>query len=92
MIPADGVIIRGNSSVNESLLTGESYPVARKLGEEVIAGSMNIDGTLWIKVVRTSDESTLSSIQKLTERTSQKNPGSLHFLKNSLAGLLQRCC
>ena len=84
-VPADGVIIRGSSSVSESLLTGESYPVARTLGEEVIAGSMNIDGTLWVKVVRTSDESTLSSIQKLTERTSQKKPR-LTALSEKLSG------
>jgi len=49
-IPADGVIVAGESSVNEAMLTGESTPVARKTGGKVIGGSINGEGSLTIEV------------------------------------------
>lgn len=45
-IPADGQIIQGETSINESVLTGESQPVYKQVGDEVIGGSINVDGSL----------------------------------------------
>ena len=59
-IPADGVIIRGDSRINESLLTGESKPVAKQVGDEVIGGSTNGEGVLYIEVKELGEKSYIS--------------------------------
>jgi P-type Cu2+ transporter len=66
-VPIDGEIIDGNSSVNEAFLTGESRPVVKKANDEAIAGAVNGEGALTIKVIRTGDETTLSQIMRLVE-------------------------
>jgi len=66
-IPIDGEVIEGNSSVNEAFLTGESRPVAKKVQDGVIAGAVNGEGALTIKVTRTGDKTTLSQIMRLVE-------------------------
>jgi Cu2+-exporting ATPase len=67
-IPADGHITDGESEIDESMLTGESRPVARTGGEEVIGGSVNGTGALMIEVTRTGAESYLSQVVKLVEQ------------------------
>jgi Cu+-exporting ATPase len=64
-IAADGEVIEGVSSVNESLLTGESLPVDKKIGDEVIAASTNVAGSLTIKVKRTGRDTVLSQIIRM---------------------------
>jgi Cu2+-exporting ATPase len=64
-IPADGVVLEGASSVNEAFLTGESRPVPKEPGAEVVAGSVNGEGALTITVSRTGERTTLSQIQRL---------------------------
>lgn len=64
-VPADGVIKRGESRVNEALLTGESKPVEKNVGDEVIGGSTNGDGVLYIEVQETGDKSFISQVQAL---------------------------
>lgn len=64
-IPADGVIISGDSRVNESLLTGESKPIVKKQADQVIGGSTNGPGTLYIQVQQTGSQSFLSQVQQL---------------------------
>jgi Cu2+-exporting ATPase len=64
-IPADGIILKGKSSVNESMLTGESTPVTKSAGDNLIAGSINGEGSLIFKVERSSEESFLSGVIKL---------------------------
>jgi Cu2+-exporting ATPase len=64
-IPADGEVVDGMSHVNESLLTGESMPVRKGPGDEVIAGSVNEDGALRVKVTRTGDDTALAGIARL---------------------------
>jgi len=64
-IPADGVVVEGESQVNESLITGESKPVSKEKGEEVIAGSMNGDGALKIMVSKIGKETFLAGIMRL---------------------------
>ena len=64
-IPSDGVVVEGFSSVNESLLTGESLPVDKITGSEVIGGSINQEGLLTIRITRTGEDTALSQIIQL---------------------------
>ena len=66
-IPADGSVTEGESSVNEAMLTGESMPVEKGPGSEVIAGSVNQNGVLYVRVTRTGDDTTLSRIIRFVE-------------------------
>ena len=66
-IPADGVVTDGTSSVNEAFLTGESKPVPKEEGDEVVAGGVNGEGALTVEVARTGDDTTLSQVQRLVE-------------------------
>lgn len=61
-VPADGQVIEGESHVNESMLTGESKPVSKNKGNQVIGGSVNDNGTLKIEVKHTGDDSYLSKV------------------------------
>jgi Cd2+/Zn2+-exporting ATPase len=74
IIPLDGKVIEGNSYINLSHLTGESVPVSKKIGDEVPAGALNTDGSLTIKVEKTSSESTLAKIIKLITEASESKP------------------
>ncbi len=64
-IPADGTVIEGTSSVNESMLTGESVPVEKAKGDEVIAGSVNGTGSLVVAVEKTGESSYLNQVISL---------------------------
>lgn len=71
-IPVDGEVLEGYSSVDESMLTGESMPVEKTNGERVVAGTLNIDGRLIVKTLATDDETTLSKIIKMVEEAQNK--------------------
>lgn len=64
-IPADGIVEEGVSDVNESIATGESKPVPKKQGAEVIAGTINGDGTLKIKVTNIGEKTFLAGVMRL---------------------------
>jgi Cu+-exporting ATPase len=66
-IPVDGVIVEGQSQVDESLITGESLPVAKKAGDHVIGASVNSNGVLVIETTALGAESTLARIVRLVE-------------------------
>ena len=66
-IPQDGIITEGSSGVDESMLTGESMPVFKNVGDKVIGGSINTDGALTVKVTNTGADSVLSKIVKFVE-------------------------
>ena len=66
-IPADGIILKGNSSINESMLTGESKPVEKDKGDKVIGGSINNDGSLEVEVEGTGEDSYLSKVIELVK-------------------------
>jgi P-type E1-E2 ATPase len=73
-VVTDGVIIRGESEVDESLLTGESKPVDKPLGSEIIAGSTNGSGTIDVLVTRLPPENTISTIAKLVDEAAFSKP------------------
>jgi Cu2+-exporting ATPase len=66
-VPVDGEIIKGFSSIDESMLTGESQPVLKNKGGEVIGGSINGDGSLTVKITKTGEDSFLSQVISLVE-------------------------
>jgi Cu2+-exporting ATPase len=66
-VPADGVVAEGRSAVNESMLTGESKPVDKKPGSEVVAGTVNGSGSLRVEVTGTGDQTALAGIMRLVE-------------------------
>lgn len=71
VVPVDAVIIEGSTSVDESSLTGESLPQFKKIGDEVLSGSIVIDGVLRAKVVRTAENSQYQTIIKLVQQASE---------------------
>lgn len=66
-IPADGEVVSGQSSVDESMLTGESVPIAKALGDDVIGGAINGEGSLTVQVRKTGAESFLSQVIELVQ-------------------------
>ncbi|MGZ5385435.1 MAG: heavy metal translocating P-type ATPase, partial [Acidimicrobiia bacterium] len=66
-VPADGELVEGASSVNEAFLTGESRPVSKQVGDEAVAGAVNGEGALTIRITRTGEATTLSQIMRLVE-------------------------
>ncbi len=66
-IPIDGQVADGASSVNEAFLTGESRPVTKQVGDDVIAGAVNGEGALKVTVTRTGEQTTLSQIMRLVQ-------------------------
>lgn len=69
-VPVDGIITMGNSSIDESMLTGESIPVEKKAGDKVIGASINKSGYFKFEAVNVGDDTTLSQIIRLVEEAS----------------------
>ena len=77
-IPADGEVVEGESSVNEAMITGESRPVHKPLGAEVIAGTVNGDSSLRVRVTKVGEKTALAGIMRLvaeaqTSRSAAQN-------------------
>jgi P-type Cu2+ transporter len=83
-IPADGVIVEGESSVNEAMLTGESTPVTKKTGAKVIGGSINGEGSLTIEVKGAGKDSFLSQVIDLVKQA-QESKSKTQDLANTAA-------
>lgn len=73
-IPADGRILHGNSSVDESALSGEYLPIAKRTGDPVTAGTLNVEGPLQIVITALGDQTRLSAIVRLLERAQSDKP------------------
>jgi len=68
-IPTDGVVVKGESSVDESMVTGESLPVEKRKGNPVIGATINQDGILYVKAVKVGNDTFLAHIIELVEQT-----------------------
>ncbi len=86
-IPIDGVVVDGESSVNESMVTGESRPITKIKGDKVIGGTMNQDGSLTIEVTKTGADTAISQIMKLIREAQTSKPNVQH-LADRAAGIL----
>jgi len=73
-IPADGLLRAGTTSVDEAMLTGEPTPQVRVVGDELAAGSVNLDGLIEMTVTRTGNDTTLGTISRLSERARYARP------------------
>ena len=71
-IPVDGVVTRGESRVNESMVTGESLPVKKKIDDKVIGGTLNENGSLVVSVEKTGDESYLKKVIHMVREAQEK--------------------
>jgi len=86
-VPADGTIQRGESRVNEALVTGESKPIEKNPGDEVIGGSTNGGGVLYVEIKQTGDKSFISQVQTLISQA-QSQPSRAENLAQKVAGWL----
>lgn len=84
-VPLDGVVRQGASSVDESMLTGESIPVEKEVGDEVIGGSMNYNGAMQVEVTRVGSDTMLAKIIKLME-DAQGRKAPISKLADTVAG------
>lgn len=73
-IPVDGVIIKGNSSLNESAITGESIPIEKTIGDEILSGTICEIGAFEMKATKVGDDTTLARVIKLVQEAQTKKP------------------
>lgn len=73
IIPGDGIIIDGNSSINQVALTGESLPVDKSTGDEVFSGTINLYGSIIIKAIKNGENSSVNQLIKLIESSKPEN-------------------
>ena len=86
-IPADGVVLSGSANVDEALISGESKPVEKTDGNDVVAGSICLDGSLTLKLSRVGEHSTIGQIQKLVAQAQQTKPNSQRIADKAAAVL-----
>jgi Cu2+-exporting ATPase len=86
-IPADGAVEQGSSSVSEALITGESKPVKKNVGDSVIGGTLNGDGSLRVRVTATGDKTALAGIMRLVAEA-QTSKSRAQVLADKAAGWL----
>jgi Cu2+-exporting ATPase len=86
-VPADGIITEGASEVDESMITGESRPVARRAGDAVVAGTVATDSAIRVRVAATGDDTALAGIQRLVAQA-QASGSRAQALADRFAALL----
>ncbi|MFC6838401.1 copper-translocating P-type ATPase [Halomarina ordinaria] len=86
-VPADGIVEEGDSDVNEAMITGESKPVSKEPGDEVIGGTVNSDGSLRVRIDATGEETTLAGIMRLVDEA-QQSKSKTQVLADRAAGWL----
>jgi len=79
-IPLDGIIIKGETAVNTSALTGESLPSDKVCGDKVISGTVNLTGVIYVRTTGTFGESTVSRILELVEKTAENKSRAENFI------------
>ncbi|MBH0095390.1 heavy metal translocating P-type ATPase [Psychrobacter sp. NZS113] len=80
-VSADGVIVQGNSSLDDSPITGESIPVAKAIGDAVFAGSINMEGALQVRVEKTAADNTIARIITLVEQAQASKAPTARFIE-----------
>jgi heavy metal translocating P-type ATPase len=83
-IPVDGIVEEGFSGVNQGLVTGESIPVAKAVGDTVIGGSMNQTGTLLVRVTTVGEESFLQQVARAIQEARALKPGIMQLVERVL--------
>jgi Cd2+/Zn2+-exporting ATPase len=81
LVPADGVVYRGSSFINQASITGESLPVDKIAGDEVFAGTVNGEGALYVEVTKSAEGSLFGRIIKLVEEAQTEVPDSQRFIE-----------
>ena len=84
-VPADGTVLDGRSSVDESLLTGESLPRARRAGDALVGGSTNVESPMVMRVEKVGDDTVVSAIVRLLDRAQAEKPR-IALLADRVAG------
>src|SRR5712691_1073844 len=85
-IPIDGLVEEGASTVDESMLTGESVPVEKAVGDEVTGATLNVDGTLLVRTTRVGSDTALAQIVKLVSEA-QSNKAPIQRLADRISGV-----
>ena len=88
VIPADGVVLEGKSSVNESLLTGESIPLDKSVDSQLIGGTLNVESPLTMKVEKQGENTVLSSIVRLLDQAQNEKPDIAKFADKVASGFV----
>lgn len=84
-IPVDGIVIQGQSSVDESMITGESKPIDKNKDDKVIGGTINQDGSLTIEVSKTGADTAIAQIMKLIHEAQTSKPNVQHLADKAAA-------
>jgi P-type Cu2+ transporter len=90
VIPVDGDVYEGNSSVNESIITGESMPINKTAGMHVIGGSTNIESPLYINITDVGEHTVLSNISRIIDKASSNKAASV-LLANKIVSIFITC-
>lgn len=85
-IPLDGVVVKGNSGVDEAMITGESIPVSKTEGDNVIGGSINVNGVLYVRITKIGEDTTLAKIIRFVE-DAQGKKAPISKLADKVAGV-----
>ncbi len=86
LVPVDGVIVRGNSAIDEAMLTGENLPVPRAAGDSVYAGTLNLDGSISYRATQVGSDTALARITATVERA-QSSKAPIQRLADRIAGV-----
>lgn len=81
LIPVDGLVIEGFSTVNQAPITGESMPVEKTVGDEVFAGTINGNGALRLKIHQPPESSLIQRVIRLVEQAQTQTPPSQQFIE-----------
>ncbi|WP_404454993.1 heavy metal translocating P-type ATPase [Oceanobacillus kapialis] len=81
LMPADGVVVKGKTSINESAITGESMPVRKGEKEEVLASTVNLNGVVHVKVTKTNEQTLFQKIIKLVQSAQEEKPPAHLFIE-----------